>query len=371
MPYKPTDWKNKVYDDDGNVLQEGTPLHADNLNNMEQGISKNDEEISRLKSNAADRDIRISDNEKKLKSHDNQIEVLNDFKDEKGKPGGLATLGQDGIVPSSQLPSNLKEIRVAATLAERDAIEKFEGLRVLVTDASDDPTVNSGWAEYVWDGIAFIKTAEAESLDMVTKWGNVTEKPEVFPPEQHQHTESDITDLDKYTKKQVDDRLKGKSDVGHSHTESDITDLDKYSRQEIDNKLADKADKDELHSHSNKATLDKLTDGHLNKIDRNEQRIESLEEDSSKLHSHANKSTLDKLTYSGSRQTLDLIQLDELRNHTHDYNTLENRPSIPSKTSDLTNDSEYVQSNAGRIHVSYDDSDIPPLEPNDIVIKVL
>jgi hypothetical protein len=35
----------------------------------------------------------------------------------------------------------------------------------------------------------------------------------------HSHTESEITDLDKYTRNEVDTALNGKADVGHSHTE--------------------------------------------------------------------------------------------------------------------------------------------------------
>ena len=53
-------------------------------------------------------------------------------------------------------------------------------------------------------------------------------------------TESDITDLDKYTQAQVNTisgvlqtGIDGKSDTGHTHTESDITDLDKYTRAEV------------------------------------------------------------------------------------------------------------------------------------------
>jgi len=57
----------------------------------------------------------------------------------------------------------------------------------------------------------------------------------------HNHTESDITDLDKYTQSEVDTisgslqtNIDGKSDLGHQHTESDITDLDKYTQAEVD-----------------------------------------------------------------------------------------------------------------------------------------
>jgi hypothetical protein len=54
----------------------------------------------------------------------------------------------------------------------------------------------------------------------------------------HTHTESQITDLDKYTQAQVDSGLAGKADTVHTHTESNITDLDKYTQAEVDALLA-------------------------------------------------------------------------------------------------------------------------------------
>lgn len=41
----------------------------------------------------------------------------------------------------------------------------------------------------------------------------------------HSHTESDITDLDKYTQAEVDSIADGKSDTGHTHTSDQITDF--------------------------------------------------------------------------------------------------------------------------------------------------
>jgi len=42
-----------------------------------------------------------------------------------------------------------------------------------------------------------------------------------------------------YTKTQTDNLLNNKSNVGHTHTESDITDLDKYTQDELDNGVLD------------------------------------------------------------------------------------------------------------------------------------
>lgn len=50
----------------------------------------------------------------------------------------------------------------------------------------------------------------------------------------HTHVEADITNLDKYTKLEVDNFLAVKANSTHFHTEADITDLDKYTKSEVD-----------------------------------------------------------------------------------------------------------------------------------------
>jgi len=55
----------------------------------------------------------------------------------------------------------------AADITARDALTGLvTGDRVFVTDASADATVTAGWAVYRWDGSAFLKLAEQESLDV-------------------------------------------------------------------------------------------------------------------------------------------------------------------------------------------------------------
>jgi hypothetical protein len=98
----------------------------------------------------------------------------------RGVANGVASLDADGLVPISQLPNVVKEGKVVATYADMIAItaaNKFEGLHVLVTDAAADPTVDSGYAEYVYDGSKFVKVSEGESLDLVLSWANLLDKP--------------------------------------------------------------------------------------------------------------------------------------------------------------------------------------------------
>lgn len=103
----------------------------------------------------------------------------------KGQPDGYASLDSTGHIPITQLPTNVKEMRVVANIAARNALvtpELYDGLRVRVLDATADPTVAEGWAEYVWDEstAVWIKLSEKESMDVVLKWGNLQEVPQVI-----------------------------------------------------------------------------------------------------------------------------------------------------------------------------------------------
>ena len=59
---------------------------------------------------------------------------------------------------------------VVSDITARDALGSSDGLsegdRAFVVDASSDSTVNSGSAEYVYDGTSWIKVTEVESLDL-------------------------------------------------------------------------------------------------------------------------------------------------------------------------------------------------------------
>lgn len=76
---------------------------------------------------------------------------------------------------------------VVADITERDFLsgtgDLSEGDRAYVVDASSDSTVSSGGAEYIWDGSAWTKVTEIESLDLTgatpTNLGYVTSTGEV------------------------------------------------------------------------------------------------------------------------------------------------------------------------------------------------
>lgn len=145
----------------------------------------------------------------------------------------------------------------------------------------------------------------------------------------------------------------------------------------IANRIGLKADKTELHSHTNKSVIDSITSAKVTEWDNksnfsgnyndltNKPNIPSLagyateqfvkeevekaqlsggEVDLSgyalktELHNHSNKSILDGIT------STKISQWDSKSNFSGSYNDLTNKPTIPTKTSQLSNDSNYITS---------------------------
>ena len=175
----------------------------------------------------------------------------------KGVANGYASLGSDGLVPIAQLPTGTKECDVVADITARNALSPFKGLRVYVVNATGDATVASGGADYIHDGSAWIKTGEAESMDVVVDWANLTNKPtssvaNIDASVTNSHTHSNKTLLDTYTQTDVDLA----SAVSGTHAHSNKTLLDSYTQTEVN--LASAVTNN--HTHTNKTTLDAVTE---------------------------------------------------------------------------------------------------------------
>lgn len=93
---------------------------------------------------------------------------------------------------------------VVDDIAARDALGTPDGgTMVLVLDASDDATVDSGAATYVYvTGTGWVKISEAESLDLILDWDDIQNGPSSTAANidqavnwRHQH--SNKTQLDK------------------------------------------------------------------------------------------------------------------------------------------------------------------------------
>lgn len=100
---------------------------------------------------------------------------------QRGQNNGLASLDENGKVPTSQIPSVFKDAYVVDNITARDALEKFSGLHALVIDATADESVETGGAEYVCNGTDWIKISELNDLDMIIDWENIQGRP--FVPE--------------------------------------------------------------------------------------------------------------------------------------------------------------------------------------------
>lgn len=109
----------------------------------------------------------------------------------KGIANGYAPIGADGFIPSAYVKA-IATLKVVNDIAARDALDKSEGLRVHVLDATGDPTVTTGWAEYMWTGTEWKKTAEKESIDVIYSYNNLTDLPASFVPSAHNHTIQDL-----------------------------------------------------------------------------------------------------------------------------------------------------------------------------------
>ena len=69
-------------------------------------------------------------------------------------------------------------IYVKATISERDDLTDVpKGSICYVINATGDSTVTAGAASYLWDGTAWNKLTEFESLDLVLDWINIRNKP--------------------------------------------------------------------------------------------------------------------------------------------------------------------------------------------------
>ena len=132
----------------------------------------------------------------------------------------------NGVVPISQIPNEVKEVRIVANIAARNALTGlFAGLNVYVTDATGDSTVSSGGAYYLYNGSSWIKTAESESLDLVLSWANIQGKPTSLPANggnadtvDNKHASDFATAGHTHTAADV-----GASPTGHTHSYNDLT----------------------------------------------------------------------------------------------------------------------------------------------------
>lgn len=120
----------------------------------------------------------------------------------------------------------------------------------------------------------------ADDFDIT--WDDIDGKPLRFTPEQHQHTEEEISNLDKYTKNEVNSMLAGKADA--------------FSNRSVLLKIKETVQNDEY-------DLSMLPD-----VD---YRLSLIEGGYSEGHAHDNLAVLVKLGYTGQLALIDLKQIED------------------------------------------------------------
>lgn len=102
------------------------------------------------------------------------------------------------LISSAQGNNNF----ITATIATRDALNPGNGDTAWVQDASADATVDSGSAQYIWNGSAWEKMGETESLDMSLNWADIVGGPsstsaQIDAAVSNSHTHANLTQLTK------------------------------------------------------------------------------------------------------------------------------------------------------------------------------
>lgn len=79
--------------------------------------------------------------------------------------------------------ANINQVRVVNDITARNALAPTSTVQVLVKNATGDASVVSGAATYIYDtaAAAWVKISEAESMDLVLAWANITGKPTSTP----------------------------------------------------------------------------------------------------------------------------------------------------------------------------------------------
>lgn len=97
---------------------------------------------------------------------------------------------------------SLNEIQIVDNIAARNALNPTSSIYVYVKNATGDATVASGGATYLYDlsTTSWVKTSEAESMDIAVTWASITGKPSssaaaIDSAVANSHTHANITQL--------------------------------------------------------------------------------------------------------------------------------------------------------------------------------
>lgn len=162
--------------------------------------------------------------------------------------------------------------------------------------------------------------------DYAPAWTEITGKPNSYTPSSHIHKIADISDFNVHTH----DSLYATKASEHNHTNKIA--LDTISAGKITT-WDSKSDFDGNYSSlSNKPSIPSK----VSQLTNDSGFITGSDVDTSQNHTHTNKSVLDIIT------SIKTTEWDNKSNFDGDYRTLSNKPVIPSKVSQLTNDTGFI-----------------------------
>ena len=200
----------------------------------------------------------------------------------KGAPGGVAVLGSDGIIVSSQLPQALNGVVYWDDVENKP--DTFPSDPVSWTDVQNKPTTfphdEVTYAEVTGKPSSFTPSAHNHPFSEITSkpstyppdahthaFSEVTDKPATYPPSTHSHAFDDVTGKPtsyppashSHATSEVvglDSTLAGKSNTNHTHATSDVSGLDSA--------LAGKSSTGHTHATSDVSGLDTALAGKSN-----------------------------------------------------------------------------------------------------------
>lgn len=160
IPGQITDLNNQVTRLDGRIDKEITDrTNADTIitNNLNKEIQDRKDEVARLdreiddiNSNANDLEDRLQQEIQDRQDGDTTItNNLNAFINTKGRPGGLASLNENGTVPSTQLPSYVDDVVEVYAVYDRSDTGEITNIKLYHDSAHIQPVVGEEGKIYV------------------------------------------------------------------------------------------------------------------------------------------------------------------------------------------------------------------------------
>ena len=290
-------------------------------------------------------DISMKADKTELHSHDNKTALdsitetkITEWNNKSDFDGDYNSLTNKPDIPTVDVNKNYVDTQLA-TKANKSEIPSLDGYatetyvqnKIAEAALSGGEVDLSGYATK--DELATkadISSIPTKTSQLTNDSGFITSVPSEYITESELNTKGYLTEHQDITgkadKSYVDSELAKKSDTTHTHSYNDLT--DKPTIPSVDN-LATKVElTDGL---ATKANVSHTHDQYLT-----EHQDISMKADKTELHSHTNKTVLDGIT------STKITEWNNKSNFDGNYNSLTNKPTIPTNTSQLTNDSGFI-----------------------------